>query len=127
MKLIDTSCWIHALRRRGDADAGSRVRALLDGEQAAWCQIVRLELWRGVQNDWDRQLMGYLDERVKLLAINGDVWQRAIRLSQKLRTKGKSVPLPDLIIFACAAVHDVEVEHADKHFDLLQELFPLGI
>ena len=127
MKLIDTSCWIHALRRKGDPVVRDRVRALLDDKAAAWCQIVRLELWRGAENEWDKQLMDFFESHVKVLAISTDVWQRSIHLSQRLREEGKSVPLTDLIIFACASVHEVEVEHVDKHYDLLKELFPLGI
>lgn len=104
-----------------------RVQALLDTEEAAWCQIIRLELWRGAENDWDRELLTYFEMHVKTLAISEFVWQRSIALSQSLRNKGYQVPLVDLVVFSCAAVHLVEVEHSDKHFDLLARLFPKGL
>jgi predicted nucleic acid-binding protein len=127
MKLVDTSCWIHALRKKGDPAVRERVRALLDTNSAAWCQLVRLELWRGAENEWDRELLSYLEANVTMLAISSDVWQRSVHFTHTLRREGKTVPTTDLIIFACAAVHGVEIEHADKHFDLLNELFPQGI
>lgn len=71
--------------------------------------------------------LDYLEEHVAMLPINSDVWQRAVTLSQQLRAQGQTVPLPDLLIFSCVAVHDVEIEHTDKHFDRLQQLFPVGI
>jgi predicted nucleic acid-binding protein len=127
LKLIDSSSWIHALRRKGDPAVRQRVRQLLDAKEAAWCQVVRLELWRGAENDWDRELLTYLELHVTTLAISESVWQRSIDLSRNLRSKGHQVPLVDLVVFSCAAVHLVEVEHSDKHFDLLTRLFPKGL
>lgn len=126
MKLVDTSCWTHALRRKGDPAIRERVTTLLNKGEAAWCQLVRLELWRGANNDWDKQLLEYFESQIKMLAISTDVWNRAIYFSQELRADGLSVPLPDLVIFACAGVHRVAVEHADKHFELLNKKFPHG-
>lgn len=126
MKLIDTSCWTQALRRKGDPAIRARVAALLDRSEAAWCQIIRLELWRGANNDWDKELLTYLESQVKMLAISVQVWDRTVYLAQELRADGITVPLPDLVIFACAGVHDVEVEHNDQHFDLLAKKFPYG-
>lgn len=126
MKLIDSSSWTQALRVKGDPTVKGRVAALLESKQAAWCQIVRLELARGANNDWDRQMLGYLFDHVDMLAISVPVWDRAVYLAQDLRANGITVPLPDLIVFVCAHVHRVEIEHNDKHFDLLETRYPNG-
>ena len=42
MKLIDSSSWIHALRKDGDPVVRSRVQQLLIEDEAAWCDIVRV-------------------------------------------------------------------------------------
>src|SRR5437879_6178331 len=122
MVLIDTSCWTHALRRKGDATIRARVHELLVAEQAAWCEMVRLELWHGVANDWDEQLLRALEEQVTSLPITADVWQRAVFIAGHARHRGLTVPVTDLLIFACANVHGVEVQHFDRHFDLLKQL-----
>ncbi len=127
MKLIDTSCWVEALRRKGDPQIRARVAQLLQSGEAAWCQLIRLELWRGAINDWDKELLEVFASKVHLLAISQDVWDRSIHLCQKLRADGLMVPLPDLVIFSCASVHNVEVEHRDQHFDLLKQQFPAGL
>ena len=49
MKLIDTSSWIDALRRDGDPQIRARVVALMASGEAAWCDLVRLELWNGLR------------------------------------------------------------------------------
>ena len=62
-----------------------------------------------------------------LLDISHDVWTHAISLSKTLRVRGLTVPLPDMVIFACAAVHKVGLEHHDQHYELLQTQFADGV
>ncbi|HWB53988.1 MAG TPA: PIN domain-containing protein [Tepidisphaeraceae bacterium] len=88
MILIDTSCWTHALRKKGNPDIAARVKRLLDTEEAAWCNVVRLELWHGVGNDWDRQLLEFLELTVKNLVVTADVWQHAMYIASNARKKG---------------------------------------
>jgi predicted nucleic acid-binding protein len=38
------------------------------------------------------------------------------------RASGVTVPLADLLIFACAKIHGLEVAHDDSHFDELLKL-----
>jgi predicted nucleic acid-binding protein len=33
-----------------------------------------------------------------------------------------TVPLADLLIFACAKIHEIDVAHDDAHFDELKKL-----
>jgi predicted nucleic acid-binding protein len=54
--------------------------------------------------------------------ISVDVWERAIRLADRGRASGVTVPLADLLIFACAKVHGLDVAHDDAHFDDLAKL-----
>jgi hypothetical protein len=42
--------------------------------------------------------------------------------SRSARENALTVPATDLVIFSCGFVHNVKVEHADKHFDLLEKL-----
>ena len=52
--LVDSSLWVHQLRRSGDRAKRERVNALLEAGLAAWCPPVRLELWRGVVTESER-------------------------------------------------------------------------
>lgn len=122
MKLVDSSSWVHALRRRGDDSARERVRLLVLSGQAAWCPVIRLELWAGVGADPERQMLKEMEQRIPELLINDEIWQAACELADRCRKAGKRVPPNDLLIVACARYHGVEVEAADTHFDFLKTL-----
>jgi len=123
VKLIDTSSWIHALRKKGDPDIRERVRNFLLEGKAAWCDLVRVELWQGVRMKSEMTFLHQLENTLTLLPAHGEVWNVACQLGTKSRTSGKPVPTTDLIIAACALHHNVELEHCDKHFDLILPLF----
>jgi predicted nucleic acid-binding protein len=122
MVLIDSSCWVHFFRRRGDATIRGRVAKLLETGQAAWCPLVRLELWNGVGSESDRKILREHERWLPDLAITDEVWARACVLAGRCRAAGKTVPANDVLIVACARHHEAELEHADAHFDLLLKL-----
>jgi hypothetical protein len=44
--LVDSSLWVHQLRKSGAPAHRDRVNALLENGEAAWCPAIRLELCR---------------------------------------------------------------------------------
>jgi predicted nucleic acid-binding protein len=122
MVLIDTSSWTHALRRKGDPAVRARVDQLLAAQEAAWCDMVRVELWHGSVSESDRKLLEDLEHELPSLAINDEVWDKACVVGRLARTKGLNVPNTDLVVFSCALVHEVALEHNDRHFVKLYEL-----
>ena len=123
MTLIDTSSWIDALRRDGDPAIKTRVAALLRDGTAAWCDMVRLELWNGLRGAAERKQMEELEADVINLASTDAVWTKARLLAQRARAKGITVPGADLVIAGCAWEHGVEMEHDDAHLAALASLF----
>ena len=119
MKLVDTSSWVHQIRRRGDPSVRARVEQLPRNGEAAWCPVVRLELWAGVGSDTDRKLLREYQKHLPELAMNGEVWEKACELADRCRRAGKTIPPHDLAIAACAQYHGVEIEHEDEHFSVL--------
>jgi len=120
--LVDSSLWVHQLRKSGDPAKRYRVNALLESGEAAWCPVVRLELWRGVTNDAERKTLRRYEARLPDYEITGDIWERAVRLADRGRASGITAPLADLLIFACGKMHGLEVAHDDEHFDELAKL-----
>jgi predicted nucleic acid-binding protein len=120
--LVDSSLWVHQLRRSGDPAKRDRVNALLEGGEAAWCPAVRLELWRGVSNDAERKTLRRYEALLPDYEISAEVWHRSIQLADRARASGVTVPLADLLIFSCARIHGLEVAHDDTHFDELTKL-----
>lgn len=122
MILIDSTCWVQAIRRNGDETIKQRVKEIMRRGEAAWCPMVRLELWSGAGSDKDRALLVDMERTVHELAIDDMVWQEACDLAGKCRRKGKPVPATDILIFACAKRHKVSLEHADNHYEILKGL-----
>ena len=120
--LVDSSLWAHQLRKSGDPAKRDRVNAFLEGGEAAWCPVVRLELWRGVTNDAERKTLRRYEALLPDYEISAEVWHRSIQLADRARAAGVTVPLADLLIFACAKIHGLEVAHDDAHFDELAKL-----
>lgn len=120
--LVDSSLWVHQLRKSGDPVKRERVNALLQSGLAAWCPPVRLELWRGVTNDAERQALRQYEALLPDYEISASVWDRAVRLAGRGRAAGVTTPLADLVIFACAKVHRLDLAHDDGHFSQLEPL-----
>jgi predicted nucleic acid-binding protein len=120
--LVDSSLWVHQLRKSGDPGKRDRVNALLESGEAAWCPAVRLELWRGVTNDAERKTLRRYEALLPDYEISAEVWTQSMQLADRGRASGVTVPLSDLLIFACARIHALEVAHDDAHFDELAKL-----
>ena len=122
MTLVDSSSWVHCLRRRGDSQIADRVRQLLESGDAAWCPAIRLELWNGAGDESDRRILRDFEQTLPQLAITDEVWAAACALASRCRKAGKTAPAIDVLIAACARHHGVELEHADAHFEFLMAL-----
>ena len=122
MTLIDTSAWIEQLRRGGDASVRRQVETLLAVGDAAWCQLVRLELWNGARGKNERAALAEMEEILPSLAITAAVWAEAVTLASTAREQGFTVPATDLLIASCARCHDVPLLHHDRHFELIAPL-----
>lgn len=122
MKLVDTSSWIHALRHNGDAERRRRVQELLRSGEAAWCDMVRVELWHGVRGPAERKMIEALEPDIILLPTTEDVWSKAMELARRNRANGLTVPAGDLVVAACAWAYRVEIEHHDAHLTALMAL-----
>ena len=120
--LVDSSLWVHQLRKSGDPAKRDRVNALLESGEAAWCAAVRLELWRGVTNDAERKTLRRYEALLPDYEISPEVWTRSIQLADRARASGVTVPMADLLIFACATIHGLEVAHDDTHLTELLKL-----
>jgi predicted nucleic acid-binding protein len=95
------------------------VEQLVLNGSAAWCEIIRLELWAGVRSDQERAGLNALNQSLPLLPINVDVWNRAVTYASQARAAGITAPANDLLIYACAKYHSCGIDHSDHHFDLL--------
>ena len=90
MTLIDTSAWIEQLRRGGDASVRKHVEALLASGEAAWCPLVRLELWNGARGEKERTALTEMDRDVAVVGHSMRLSGTARRHSRRERASGVS-------------------------------------
>jgi predicted nucleic acid-binding protein len=119
VKIVDTSAWVHQMRPKGNPAVRARVEGLLRAGEAAWCAMIRLEIWAGVGDERERKILREFEAVLPELAINDEVWRLACDLAGRARRGGKTIPASDILVFACGRFHHVEIEHADAHFDML--------
>jgi len=122
VKLVDASSWIEFLRGR-TSDSSLRVKTLLARGEAAWCDLTLVELWNGARGPAEHGVLESLEGEVRLYPITEPGWAGACELARRCRRKGLTVPSADIVIVSCAAVHKLELEHCDKHFD---DILPLA-
>jgi predicted nucleic acid-binding protein len=115
MELIDTSNWVHFLRK-SDPNISARVKELIAEENAAICPIIAAELWNGVRNDDERKAIEKVHLATMSFGISEEVWRKSFQLGSACRRAGVTAPLTDIIIAACASHHKLVIYHSDAHF-----------
>ncbi|HWY89838.1 MAG TPA: PIN domain-containing protein [Solirubrobacteraceae bacterium] len=87
------------------------------------CAVVRLEMLYSARNPGD-----YTDIEEKLssfrdLRVDAETIATALSAHRELGAKGRHrLPIPDLLIAACAQQHQAAVLHVDRHYDVLAEV-----
>lgn len=119
--LIDTSAWIEALRRDGNAEVRNRVRHALRTGEAATCSMIMLELWNGARGEYERSQLRRFGDSLTFLSIDDAVWRSSWELATTCRAKGLTIPATDLLIIATALFHRAQIIHLDRHFDVYFE------
>ncbi len=117
MQLADTSAWVWS-RRPGLEGLRSGFDTLIEADEIATCDMVRLELLYSARNEAEfRELAADLQALVDC-SIGGPVWQRALWVYGELAGAGgahqRAVKHPDLLIAAAA---EVAVLHYDEDFE----------
>ncbi len=120
--LIDTSSWIEALRVAGNSLVRKRVEKLMLDGNAAWCDMISLELWNGAKGESERKMLKELENEITMLPTTSEVWMLAKSLAQKCRKSGKTIPSTDLLIVSCGLLNEVAFEYQDKHFDAILKI-----
>ena len=122
MTLVDTSSWIEYLRQK-DSPVTLRVQDLLLQGEASWCDMTLVELWNGARGAREKRELAELEKEIALLPVNEGVWGVSRNLARRCREAGLTVPAADIVIAACAAKHQISLEHCDGH---LEKIVPIA-
>ena len=115
MVIADTSAWI-AFQTKPDSEFGREFDALLAGDEIVMVGPVLAELLQGARSESD---FSFFAERLGALAfLEADqaTWIKAGELNYQLRSRGRIIPMADLIVTALAIQHDIPVYTSAKDY-----------
>lgn len=115
--LVDSSWYITLTRER--RDPLRELLAIATVRHVATCGVIRCEVARGIRNE--RDLIAFRRAWDVMLYVPTDhrVWADAESLSWTLDRQGSPLPLPDIIIAACARRLGAVVLTFDDHFQAI--------
>lgn len=118
--LVDTSAWIEYFNKTSHP-VTKDIESALIFNTAVTSQIVLAELLQGAKSEKEIELILDLPSVVRILTEGPSTWQDAGLLANKLRKKGKTIPLIDCFLAALAKEHKVSILSLDKHFKILTD------
>ncbi|MEW5745412.1 MAG: PIN domain-containing protein [Nitrospirota bacterium] len=118
--LIDTSAWVEFFR--GSSGTADAVAGLIEAGQASICGVICYELLQGAKSDHEAAQLSNVLSALHYIEMDPDVWIRAGNLSARLRKKGITLPMSDLLIGALALEHNLDVLTIDDHFSSIPGL-----
>jgi predicted nucleic acid-binding protein len=118
--LLDSSAWIEASRLNGNEQVRSKVAALLAAGATAMTEPVWAELYQGARGRREEeQLEGWRSVSV-WLPFDARCWEQAAVIGRKCLRSGTNIPFGDVLVFACAKRHGVELLERDRHFAMIE-------
>jgi predicted nucleic acid-binding protein len=117
--LVDTSAWIHALRKDSTPLIRERIAQLLSIESIMITDMIKLELLGGTKTEKEFSRLKNRLDSIDTIPINSSVWDESFNLAFKLRRHGITVPYTDILIAACALKSGAVLLHCDAHFEMI--------
>jgi predicted nucleic acid-binding protein len=113
--LVDKSAWVRGARV-ADVDA-----------ELCLCAVTRLEILFSARTAVDYEALQDELSLFRDLRMDAETFASAETGQRELARAGHHrIPLPDLLIAACAQQHGAAVLHVDRHYDLLAGVFEFG-
>ena len=119
--LVDSSVWVRVFRKAPPERLRRRMEELIQANAVATCDIVKLELLRGVGSEAEFSYAQAGLEGLPQLSTGPSEWSGAARLGFSLRQVGVNIASPDLLVASVAISHGAALLHTDRHFELIRE------
>lgn len=120
MILVDSSVYIDWLRLRRDP-----VKVLdvwLQAHRVLTCGVVRCEVLRGIRNARALERMTNLFDVLIDIPLDRQIWNATLQLARNLDSRGRVLPLTDLVIAASAMHWDALLITADRRFQEISHI-----
>lgn len=124
--LIDSTIWIEFFKGNNDT-VNDFVLPLVEKDIIYYNGIILSELLIGASNQKEFSFLENNFKGFKYLETDEKMFSKAAQIGFKLRRKGLTIPLTDLIIAAHALHYDLMLATADPHFNLVNEKIKLNL
>jgi hypothetical protein len=124
--LVDSTIWIEFFRGNNDGVIDF-ILPLIEEDKIYYNGIILSELLIGSSNQKEFSFLEKNFEGFKHLETDEKMFLKASQMGFKLRRKGMTIPLTDLIIAAHALHHDLTLVTADPHFSLVNKKIKLDL
>lgn len=89
-------------------------------DELCLCAVTRLEVLYSARSSHDFSLLEDDLAQFRDLRMNAETLDVALGAQRDLAASGAHrIPVPDLLIAACAHQHGADVLHVDRHYDVL--------
>lgn len=112
--IADTCIWIEFFRTR--SEISNLLKDLISKNLVVSNGIIIAELLQGVKTSRAKDIVMDTFNVFEYIEITKELWLESGNLARKLRSKGKTIPLSDVIIACCAKKHQYRIFTIDKHF-----------
>jgi len=112
--LIDTSAWIEFFR--GHSRIAETVTSLIKTGRASLCGVIYYELLQGTKDEEEALGLPNALSALKYFEMTPDTWIQAGHVGAKLRRKGITLPMSDILVGIVAMERGLQVLTLDKHF-----------
>jgi hypothetical protein len=119
--IADTSVWMEFFRNE-DSPISEYLKHLLRVGQIALTGMIRAEILQGIRSPRKARLVRSNLESLPFVEVRKKVWQHAGEMSARLRKKGLTIPLSDILIASAAIIEGYEVFATDPHFEKIPGL-----
>lgn len=123
--IADTCIWVEFFRTK--SETSNCLKDLISNNLVAGAGIIIAELLQGIKTNKEHEIVLDVFNTIEYLEITKDIWIEAGRLSRKLRSEGKTIPLSDIIIACCAKKHQYQVFTIDNHFHAIQDIHSITL
>lgn len=119
--LVDSSAWVEAGRSGGNPEITARLADLMNSGLAAMTEPVWMELYQGIRGKREEARLEMTRSLCVWLEFDSECWQEAAKIARICLRSGVNVPFGDVLVFACATRHGVELLERDRHFAMIRK------
>ncbi|MGC1480656.1 MAG: PIN domain-containing protein [Chthoniobacterales bacterium] len=117
--LIDSSAWVEATRRGGNAETAAYLQGLLSEGRVAMTEPIWVELFQGIRGRREEEDLTAVRSLSVSLPFDETCWELAARNGHLCLRAGVNVPFGDLLVDACARRYEIELVERDRHFAMI--------